>query len=394
MANLKDLLKQKKEKRYKNIFVTEEEVSSLVNQVGIQNILKSLGIDYRQTKTGVFLGYCPDHQIYCGRIPDKPKWYCFENGKTFCHTERRSSNIVTIAKNLLGLKNDREALERLLNGRELQIINVPKFAQVKKLKEQSLQLKQKRQKSLKHIQKILDEGFISYECLKYFEKDGISEQTLKKFGICSCRNGIYKDRAIIPFLNQKWELIGFNAVDYLGKEQWIKRKFLEYKLLNGEPENKEDILNQIQKKYRKVLFCPGFKSSEHLYGCFENVSYRDGIDYLVLVEGQRDCLKLMQQGIPCVALHGVNLSKQQTLMIEKISNKEVFLGFDMDEAGNKACESAYEILNDKIQSLYVLEFQEGKDPKKFNRSELLTIINNSRSNNIRNREYVVSTNVV
>lgn len=393
MNFLKHELKIRKSKKNKK-FVQDYELQSLMNQIDLQMTLKSLGVQTKRTRSGVLLGFCPDHYLYCGRTPDKPKCYFFENGKTFCQTERRTSNIVSIAKNILGLQTQREALQKLLNGKQLIIVNQPKFAKQKK-KQQDEQKKIQKGKLLQRIKKILTQKSMPKEFLQYFAKDGITRQTLQRFNIYACEQGFYKNRAIIPFLNEKGQIIGFNAVDYLGKDKWIEENIKKFVCVNGQKNLTDQVRKQIQKRYKKVMFCPGFSSGNHLYGYYENKSYLKGVDYLVLVQGERDCLKLMQQGIPCVALHGINLSKQQVLMIEKISNKEVFLGFDMDQAGNLGCKNAYVELNDKIDQVYVLNFDQGKDPKKFISSELLSFIQESRSGKIRSRNNVaVSTDVV
>ena len=133
------------------------------------------------------------------------------------------------------------------------------------------------------------------------------------------------------------------------------------------------------------MYCPGFSSSKHLYGLYEKFDNPKQFDYLVLVEGERDCLKLMQEGINCVSVHGSSLKKEQILMIQKICPHKIFLGFDMDEAGNKAVEQANNVLKDKIDEIYVLNFPDGKDPKKFNRFELLEMMKFAEENNVRGR---------
>ena len=59
----------------------------------------------------------------------------------------------------------------------------------------------------------------------------------------------------------------------------------------------------------------------------------------------------------------------------------------MDKAGDEATIKAKEIFSKEIDEdkIYVLNFPEGKDPKKFCREELLAIIQNSRENNIHSR---------
>ena len=58
-----------------------------------------------------------------------------------------------------------------------------------------------------------------------------------------------------------------------------------------------------------------------------------------------------------------------------------------DANGNEATVKAKEIFSKEIDEdkIYVLNFPEGKDPKKFCREELLAIIQNSRENNIHSR---------
>ena len=74
-------------------------------------------------------------------------------------------------------------------------------------------------------------------------------------------------------------------------------------------------------------------------------------------------------------------------MFERMCNKEIFLGFDMDDAGDNACKKALKLLEGKVNDLYVLNFPGCKDPKKFNGSELLSLIDKTRRDNIRSRSY-------
>ena len=118
---------------------------------------------------------------------------------------------------------------------------------------------------------------------------------------------------------------------------------------------------------------------------------------IVIVEGERDCLKLMQEGIPCVSIHGTSIKDEQLLKLKRsgvLSNlDEVYLGFDMDEAGNIATEKAFEVLSSEIDSnkIYVLNFPNSKetgekrDPKKFTGDQIRWLMNFSRKNRVRKR---------
>ena len=57
----------------------------------------------------------------------------------------------------------------------------------------------------------------------------------------------------------------------------------------------------------------------------------------------------------------------------------------MDDAGNNACNTIIEQLNDKIQEIYVLTFQEGRDPKKYCKDELQKLLQYSIKNNVKGR---------
>ena len=70
--------------------------------------------------------------------------------------------------------------------------------------------------------------------------------------------------------------------------------------------------------------------------------------------------------------------------VKDLYRTNIKAGVDYMEFGYKASKEIFskEIDEDKI---YVLNFPEGKDPKKFCREELLAIIQNSRENNIHSR---------
>lgn len=390
MRSLKDELRRRKREQDSKRFVTDEELKTLMSNINMELVLKSIGVDVKpvHTKEGEYVGYCPDHEIYTGRRPSHPKWYINSiTGKCFCMTENRASNLLSVMKNVLNLSNEREVYYKLLDGKEIEVpVTKPKFAEVQQESKVSLELEEKKKLALSKIEKVLDEGKFSEEEIKYFEKDGIRIETLKKYGVSVCKYGAYKDRAIIPFFNEKTELIGFIAVDYLGKEEWIKRRKEEFRNIEGDSKiDDKTLTEEVANRYKKTLYCPGFSSGKHLYGLYEKFDNPKRFDYLVLVEGERDCLKLMQEGINCVSVHGSSLKREQVVMIQKISPYKVFLGFDMDDAGNKAVKQSMEVLQDKIEDIYVLNFPDGKDPKKFNHDELISFMKYAEENNIKER---------
>lgn len=374
--------------------VSRRMLETLMQNIDFESTLLRLGISAKPCNNkGEYCGFCPDHEMYKGVPPSDPKWYINANtGLSYCQTESRGSNLIEIAKHILGLSTNQEAFEKLLDGKPVEIRFTPRTQTVPEEKE--LPDQEKLKQVLSEVEPIFDKGKISDECIAYFERDKINYDTLLKFGIVSCDYGRYKDRALVPFLDKELNLVGFIAIDFLGKEEWAKRH-AQYHLGIDSSRTFEEIYPFFLKKYKKTLYAPGFLSRLHLYGFYENLSFlKTPPDYLVLVEGERDALKLIQEGIPCVSVHGTYIKDEQRLLLKSsgiLPNlKELFLGFDMDKAGNTAVSSAFEIFSKEIDSdkIFVLNFPDGKDPKKFCREELLQIIENSRTLKIRTREAV------
>lgn len=390
--SIQDKFKKYKERqlRKRGLASSDKMLQTLMDNIDFESTLLRLGISAKPCDNqGEYCGYCPDHQMYKGVPPSDPKWYinCY-TGLSYCMTEARGSNLLEIAKHLLGLKTIEEAFEKLLDGKPIEIKFQPRVTE-QEIKEDTEENKLK--KSIEEIDPIFEQGKLSDECVDYFAKDGITIDTLNRFGVVSCDYGKYKKRAIVPFLNSSMELIGFIAIDLLGKEKWAKQH-AEYYLGIDSTYSYEELYSMFLKKYKKTLYAPGFLGRKHLYGFYENFSFlKEKPEYLVLVEGERDALKLMQEGISCLSIHGTHVKDEQRLLLKSsgiLTNlKELFLGFDMDEAGCEAVRKAYKIFSLEIDSdkIFSLNFPDGKDPKKFCREELLNIIQNSRINKIRTR---------
>lgn len=369
---------------------SERMLKILMQNIDFESTLLRLGISAKPCDAkGEYCGYCPDHEIYKGVPPSDPKWYINSNtGLSYCMTEARGSNLLEIAKNLLGLRSVEEAFEKLLDGKPVEIKFQPRSIEPEK---KEIPDQEKLKQSLEEIDPFFEEGKLSEECVAYFEKDGITIDTLNRFGVVSCDRGKYKNRAIVPFLDSSMELVGFIGIDLLGRERWAKRH-AEYYLGVDSTYSYEELYQTFLKKYKKTLYAPGFQSRKHLYGFYENFSFlKEKPEYLVLVEGERDAMKLMQEGISCLSIHGTYVKEEQRLLLKSsgiLPNlKELFLGFDMDKAGNEAVIKASELFSSEMDSdkIFVLNFPGNKDPKKFCRKELLEIINESRINKIRAR---------
>jgi hypothetical protein len=141
----------------------------------------------------------------------------------------------------------------------------------------------------------------------------IRRETVDRYHIFERTWGTYANRAVIPFYF-KGELIGYCAVDLLGKEEWLRQH----------PSRGED-------DYKKTLYAKGLLSGQYLFGIDD---CEKGADVLVLVEGPREVMKLWQEGFTnAVAILGAYLSDKHFELITELSPKRIALMFDGDAAG-------------------------------------------------------------
>lgn len=370
--------------------VSKERLEALMSSIDFESTMARLGIEVKHVGGGEYVGYCPDHEMYRGVAPSDPKWYInSRTGLTYCQTESRGSNIVTVAKHIWERSTGRkytseQVYDMLLDGNAVEIRFTPVRESVHR--ERTEEEKEKLARSLERVRPVLEDGHVNRQTEAYFAKTGITRDTLEKFGVAS-----YGDRAIVPFLDRNLELCGYIAIDTIGKDAWA-RKMAEQQIRTEGNGDIGSLAEEYLKKYRKTLYSPGFAGRFHMYGFYENLSFvKESHDRLVLVEGERDCMKLMQEGVPCLSCHGTSVKEEQLLLLKTsgvLGNlRELYLGFDMDEAGNRAVEKAMAQFSQEMDydRIYVLRFPENKDPKWFSRGELEHFMEYSRENAIRSR---------
>lgn len=216
---------------------------------------------------------------------------------------------------------------------------------------------------LDSIQKDLENRFISDACYQFFihppgkPPTNINRETVDHYRVFERRWGFYGNRAIVPFF-MRGELVGFCAIDLLGKEQWL----LEH------PLNDED-------DYRKTLYPKNFRAKECLFG-FDDC--QKGCKQLIVGEGAREVMKIYQELTPnAVGVLKATVSDEQMLLIAEIAPEEVVLMFDGDAAGWSATEKNAEKLSRtfRVRPCYL---PSGKDPKNFDGEGLKKLIKYSK----------------
>lgn len=121
-------------------------------------------------------------------------------------------------------------------------------------------------------------------------------------------------------------------------------------------------------KYLNSPDTPIFRKGGGLYGLFQAKGYiRDAAP--VLVEGNFDLLSLVNSGMNnVIAPLGTSLTPEQALLIRRFNNR-VLLCFDGDEAGQRACHRAIEVLLKAGVDPQIVVLPLGSDPDSLVRSE-------------------------
>jgi DNA primase len=104
-----------------------------------------------------------------------------------------------------------------------------------------------------------------------------------------------------------------------------------------------------------------FDKSKILYGLSKTKTYLHQLESTLLVEGQMDFLMGWQAGIKnIVATSGISLTSYHLTILKKYNNI-LILGFDMDEAGEKAAEKSIDLALAKEFNVKILQLSQGKD---------------------------------
>lgn len=359
----------------------------------MDDILDSLSISHKSSRgSDVIRGKCPDHFLITGRYPSGDTDWVVDvnNGMTFCHTEKRGSNIFWIAKRLKNFKTDEETMNFLLDGRDIKtrfdrFINGEKR---KKINLEDLSSRNEREEDKKEAElfdkrievagKIIDNGFISDETIKFFEADGISNETIKKFNIVSFTNGFAKYRCLIPFYDHinLNKLVGYVAVNTISKHDYILnvgRTYIKMQNIN-DFKNVFQIYRRLIKDYKKALYLKGSLMREHLFGLNNLIKEQKISDFIYLVEGERDAIKMQQEGFPCCGTHGADVSIEQLDILQDVGIKKIYFLYDSDEPGRLGAIKSIDLALSKGFKAYDICPEDDKDPKKYNRDEMLKLI--------------------
>lgn len=364
---------EKQRLRYMNI-------EWLMPSIDVVQSLERLGVEVDRIDGDEVYGLCPDHHLFVGRQPSHPKWSVnMVTGVTNCFTEHRGSNLVFIVCRLLGKDPDEAAL--WLTGKDVEgDLLAIRLSGLRKKCSKALSFEEREKKRMEdrakrvEVNKVLLNSIggdlknphMSKKGYEYFihppgkKPTNIKKETVDYWKCFSRDYGYYKDRVIIPIFMRQ-ELVGFTAMDILGKEEWLR----------SHP-------TKSPKQYRKVLHSSGYRSAECLFG-FDEVPYQP--EYLVITEAPREVMKLWQEGFSAVSLQKASLSPEQHCLLAEKNAKYIVLMFDGDDVGyEKTREQAKKLsVNFSVKPIFI---PRGYDPKNLFRNDFLKLIEKAKTASI------------
>lgn len=215
-------------------------------------------------------------------------------------------------------------------------------------------------------------------------KKRVSKQMIDLWQLKYAVSGYYKDRLIVPIMYNN-KIMSFAARDMSGRsEKWLK-------LLKQAKRDRLTITEvaELRDKYecKKIIYPPlldKFEENERskriIYGTeiknllfnFDNAIKRTK-DYVILVEGVFDAMRLHMWGFNVVALLGTKLSKHnRNLLLSNFDTIYVCLDNDLKDdnknPGQDAAQLLVEILEDNID-VYNIVLPPGKDPDECTKDE-------------------------
>lgn len=174
--------------------------------------------------------------------------------------------------------------------------------------------------------------------LNFLQKKGWKRELLVEAGLCikNEKGNVYdrfRGRIMYPIIDIRGNIIGFGG-----------------RIMSGDGA-----------KYMNSPESVVYDKGKNLFAL--NLAKKSKRGYYILVEGYMDVISLHQAGIDAaVAGCGTALTEHQARLISK---SPVYLCYDSDEAGQKACERAAEIFSRFDTRLRVIEMQGAKDADEF-----------------------------
>ncbi len=309
-----------------------------------------------------FSGLCPFHNEKSPSFSvseDKQIFKCFGCGE--------AGNVLSFIMKIRNL-NFVEAVKYLADRANIQI----------NFEEGKRNPQQEKKKVLHNINKAVARYYFSNiqqnsSIKEYFYKRGLTEQTLRSFGIGYAKDGWRETLGFLRGLKLKEEVIRetglviYNDEKKTSYDRFRNRViFPVFDVNNNVIGFGGRVLDDSKPKYLNSPETIVFDKGTNLYGlnfAIKNNGIKDRS--LIVVEGYMDCISLHQHGIVnAVASLGTALTLKQAKLIRRYADK-VIISYDADVAGQMATLRGLDILTEVGLEVRVLNIPKGKDPDEF-----------------------------
>ena len=208
---------------------------------------------------------------------------------------------------------------------------------------------------------------------EYFFRRGLTEQTLRSFGIGYAKDGWRETLGFLNNLGLNKEIIGetglviFNQEKNTSYDRFRNRViFPVFDVYGNVIGFGGRVLDDSKPKYLNSPETLIFDKGTNLYGlnfAIKNNGIKDRT--VIMVEGYMDCISLHQYGIMnAVASLGTALTLKQGKLLRKYADT-VIISYDADIAGQMATLRGLDILTEVGLDVRVLTIPKGKDPDEF-----------------------------
>ena len=141
------------------------------------------------------------------------------------------------------------------------------------------------------------------------------------------------------------------------------------------------VMDNSEPKYLNTSDTPAFKKSKNLFAL--NYAKNHCENTMILCEGYMDVIALHAAGFEnAVATLGTAITSEQARIFSRYTRK-VVISYDSDQAGQRAADKAFKLLQEVGVDVKILKMEGAKDPdeyiKKFGASKFTTLLNDSKT---------------
>lgn len=354
--------------------LSDDFLTELRNRADIENTISS----YVNLKRAgrISKGLCPFHgektpsfTVY----PDTQSYYCFGCGN--------GGDVITFIKNIENLDYI-DAVRFLADKNGLDMPDENSYDST--INKRRLRMLEANREAARFFHKCLTtkEGAIGY---KYFKDRGLSDDTIRKFGLGFARDdfhaltnhmlklGYTKDELVFANLARRSQKNESNVYDNFRNRVMfpiidVKGNVIAF---GGR------VMDDSKPKYLNTSDTMVYKKSQGVFAL--NLAKKSGKDSLILCEGYMDVIAMHQAGFTnTVAGLGTALTSEQAHLLSRYAS-EIMIAYDADEAGQKAAARALTIFKNTPLKIKVLHLSGGKDPdeiiKNYGIEKMKAIIN-------------------